>query len=96
MPIYGHTKRFLLTACRGFFPEGVYGKINSSKGYNLTSSGTDDWPADAVLATQVVIYVIIQSDFSSWVSAGVSQTVRSSRCLLNAHATSAEPEFGNR
>lgn len=36
----------------GFFPNGVYGNINSTKGYNAVVSGTADWPKDASLAFQ--------------------------------------------
>ena len=41
--------------CKGtFFPNGVYGAINSSLGYNVTASGTDSFPAsNAQVATQV-------------------------------------------
>ena len=41
--------------CKGvFFPEGVYGAINSSMGYNVTAAGTESFPSsNAQVATQV-------------------------------------------
>lgn len=36
----------------GFFPNGLLGKINSSKGFNLTGNGTATWPPNAVKAKQ--------------------------------------------
>lgn len=39
--------------CRGFFPNGVNGKINSTKGYDDVAKGTEKWAKDAALAFQV-------------------------------------------
>lgn len=36
----------------GFFPNGVYGKINSTDGYNGMTKGTEKWPKNAPVAFQ--------------------------------------------
>ena len=48
-----------------FFPNGLIGAISKPTGYNMTASGTDDFPSSPMVAFQVR-HSSIHSSCSSW------------------------------